>query len=154
MPTLETPEFTLALDDGWVQVIHDVTDRYVFDSPLRNASLTVTTEPMLTGEDELDAVAAKLVDHRIETHLTAARTHGWLFEMVDPVIVAQDWGRMVAYHGRLQAGGAFSYAGLVLPRGVVSLFVESETAPAEALSEMLNEVASGMDLGAGVHGQG
>ena len=146
MPTLETPEFALTLDDGWVPVINDVTDRHIFDSPLRHASLTVTTEPMLMGEGELDAVAGKLVDHRIETHLTAARTHGWLFEMVDPVIVPQDWGRMVAYHGRLQAGGAFSYVGLVLAKGVVSLFVESETATPEALDALLSEIADGMAL--------
>lgn len=146
MPTLETPEFALTLDDGWILVASDTTDRYVFESPLREVSLTITTEPMQTGEDELDAVARKLADHRIETHMTAARAHGWLFEMVDPVIVAQDWGRMVAYHGRLRAGGRFSYAGLVLPRGVVSLFLESETATDEALDTLLGEIASGMEL--------
>lgn len=146
MPTLETPEFTLTLDDGWVQVINDVTDRYVFESPLREASLTVSTEPMLTGEDELDAVARKLADHRVASHLSAAQTHGWLFEMIDPVILTQDWGRMVAYHGRLQAGGAFSFVGLVLNKGVVSLFAESDTASEESLDLLLSDVAGGMEL--------
>ncbi|MCE3289406.1 MAG: hypothetical protein K0R83_1418 [Caulobacter sp.] len=146
MPTLETPEFSLTLDDDWVQVINDTTDRYVFESPLRDTSLTISTDPMLTGPDELDAVARKLADHRIEHHLTAAQTHGWLFDMVDPVIVTQDWGRMVAYHGRLHAGGAFSFVGLVLARGVVSLFAESETASEQSLDAILGEVAAGMAL--------
>lgn len=146
MPTLETPEFTLTLGDDWAQVINDTTDRYVFDSPLRDVSLTISTEPMLTGPDELDAVARKLADHRIEIHLTAARTHGWLFDMVDPVIVTQDWGRMVAYHGRLHAGGAFSFVGLVLARGVVSLLAESETLSGDSLNVVLSEVAGGMEL--------
>ncbi len=101
---------------------------------------------MRTGIDELDAVAGKLVDHRIETHLTAARTHGWLFEMVEPVIAVQPWGRMVAYHGSLRAGGTFSYVGLVLATAVVSLFVESETATAQSLDALLAEVAAGMAL--------
>lgn len=146
MPTLETPEFTLTLDDDWVQVIADTTDRYVFESPLRDTSLTISTDPMLTGDDELDAVARKLADHRIETHLTAAQSHGWLFDMVDPVIVSQDWGRMVAYHGALRAGGAFSFVGLVMPAGVVSLFAESETASADSLDAILGEVAAGMEI--------
>lgn len=146
MPTLETPEFTLTLGDDWVQVINDTTDRYVFESPLRDASLTISTDPMPTGGDELDAVARKLADHRIESHLAAARTHGWLFDMVDPVIVGQDWGRMVAYHGRLHAGGAFSFVGLVLAKGVVSLFAESETASADTLDAILGEVAAGMEI--------
>lgn len=146
MPTLETPEFALTLGDDWAQVINDTTDRYVFDSPLRDVSLTISTEPMLTGPDELDAVARKLADHRIETHLTAARTHGWLFDMVDPVIVTQDWGRMVAYHGRLHAGGAFSFVGLVLAKGVVSLLAESDTLSGDSLNVVLSEVAGGMEL--------
>jgi hypothetical protein len=129
MQRLETPEFTLTLDDDWVRIISDTTDRHVFESALRDVSLTISTEPMLTAPVELDAVARKLADHRIESHLAAAQTHGWLFDMVDPVIVAQDWGRMVAYHGALRAGGAFSFVGLVLAKGVVSLFAESETAP-------------------------
>ena len=146
MSTLETPEFTLTLDDDWVRIISDTTDRYVFESSLRDVSLTISTEPMLTGPDELDAVARKLADHRIESHLSAARTHGWLFDMVDPVIVAQDWGRMVAYHGALRAGEAFSFVGLVLAAGVVSLFAESETASADSLDAILGEVAAGMEL--------
>lgn len=146
MSTLETPEFTLTLDDDWLRVIHDTTDRYVFESPLRDVSLTITTEPMPTGPDAFDAVARKLADHRIESHLTAAQTHGWLFDMVDPVIVTQDWGRMVAYHGALQAGGAFSFVGLVLARGVVSLFAESDTLSGESLDAILGEVAAGMEI--------
>lgn len=146
MSTLETPEFTLTLDDDWVRVVSDITDRQVFESPLRDASLTISTEPMLTGVDELDVVARKLADHRIETHLTAAETHGWLFDMVEPVIITQDWGRMVAYHGQLQAGGAFSYVGLVLATAVVSLFAESDTATAESLDAILAEVAAGMEI--------
>lgn len=101
---------------------------------------------MLTGPDELEAVAANLVDHRIETHLTAARSRGWLFEMVDPVIIAQDWGRMAAYHGRLRSGGTFGFVGLVLAKGVVSLFAESEGALVESLDALLAKVAAGMEL--------
>lgn len=146
MTTLETPEFRLTLDDDWVKVISDVTDRYVFESPLRDASLTINTEPMLNGEGELDDIARKLADHRIETHMNAARSHGWLFEIVEPVIVTQDWGRMVAYHGRLRMGGTFSYVGLVLTTGVVSLFAESDKASVESLDAILSEVAAGMEL--------
>ena len=146
MPKLETPEFALTLGDDWAQVINDTTDRYVFESPLRDASLTISTDPMLTGADDLDVVARRLADHRIESHLTAAQSHGWLFDMVEPVIVAQDWGRMVAYHGRLHAGGAFSFVGLVLAKGVVSLFAESDTASESSLDAILGEVAAGMEI--------
>lgn len=146
MTTLETPEFTLTLDDDWVRVESDTTDRYLFESPLRDVSLRISTEPMLNGLGELDDIARKLVDHRIDTHLTAARTHGWLFDMVDPVIIAQEWGRMVAYHGELQAGGAFSFVGLVLATGVISLFAESDTAAPQSLDAILAEVAAGMAL--------
>ncbi len=146
MPTLETPEFTLALEDDWVRIEGDLADRYLFEAPLRDASLRISTEPMLNSPDELDAIARKLADHRIETHLTAARTHGWLFDMVDPVIVEQPWGRMVAYHGQLHAGGAFSFVGLVLATGVVSLFAESDRASPESLDAILAEVAAGIAL--------
>ncbi len=35
MPKLDTPEFALNLEDDWVLVVGDTTDRYVFESPLR-----------------------------------------------------------------------------------------------------------------------
>jgi len=146
VPTLETAQFSLTLEEDWMEVAGDTPDRYVFECALHDASLTITVEPMLLEAAELDEVARKLADRRLETHLSAAQNHGWLFDMVDPVIIPQDWGRMVAYHGRLHAGGAFSYVGLTLPTGVVGLFVESDTATADALDALLGEVAGGMAL--------
>lgn len=152
MTTLETPEFVLTLEDDWIRLGSDVADRHLFESVLRDTSLTIVVEPMLTPGDDLQALARKLADHRIEGHLTAAQTHGWLFEMTEPQIIAREFGQVVSYEGRLLAGGRFAFTGLVLTTGVVNLLVESDTASQQALSEALSEVASGMEIEPGLHG--
>ncbi len=152
MPTLETPEFALTLEDDWIRHGSDVADRHLFESVLRDTSLTILVESMLTPGEDLEPVARKLAEHRIDGHLTAAQTHGWLFEMTEPQIIAREFGQVVSYEGRLLAGGRFAFTGLVLTTGVVSLLVESDTASRQALSETLMEVASGMEIEPSPHG--
>jgi|GEM_PF-3664989 len=152
MTTLATPEFALTLEDDWIRHGSDVADRHLFESVLRDTSLTILVEPMLTRGEDLEPVARKLADHRIEGHLTAAQTHGWLFEMTEPQIIAREFGQVVSYEGRLLAGGRFAFTGLVLTTGVVSLLVESDTASRQALSESLMEVASGLEIESSPHG--
>ncbi|MDB5469552.1 MAG: hypothetical protein JWR84_1112 [Caulobacter sp.] len=148
MPTqrLETTHFALDLADDWREVEADDPDRFIFESEARDTSLTISIVPMAEPFEALGQVARRFVESRIDAHLSGAQELGWLFEMTEPQIVARDFGQMVAYHGRLLAGGRFDFAGLVLPTGVISLFVESDTASEETLAATLSEVASGMEI--------
>lgn len=148
MPTLrlETSHFLLDLAADWQPVESDDPDRFIFESEARDTSLTLSIVRMEAPFERLEEIARNFVDFRIEAHLSGAQEHGWLFEMVEPQIVAREFGQVIAYYGHLLAGGRFNFTGLVLPTGVISIFVESDTASEEELSGTLSEVASGMEI--------
>lgn len=146
MPTLNTTHFLLSLADDWQAVESDDPDRYIFESESRDSSLTISILRMEAPFDQLPEIAERFVQFRIDAHYAGAQEHGWLFEMVEPQIVAREFGQVIAYYGHLTAGGRFSFTGLVLPTGVISIFVESDTASEEALSDTLSEVAGGMEI--------
>lgn len=148
MPTqkLETTHFVLDLAADWSPVETDDPDRYIFESETRDTSLTVSIVHMSEPFGALEQIARRFAESRIDAHFSGAQELGWLFEMTEPQIVARPFGQMVTYEGRLLAGGRFDFAGLVLPKGIVSIFVESDSASGQALSKTLSEVASGMEI--------
>lgn len=146
MPTLETTHFLLTLADDWQPVESDDPDRFIFESDRRDTSLTLSTMRMEAAFEDLPGIADSFVQSRIDAHYTNAQEHGWLFEMAEPQVFDREFGQVVVYHGRLMAGGQFGFTGLVLPTGVISIFVESDTASEHALSETLSEIAGGMEI--------
>ena len=146
MPTLDTTHFLLTLADDWHPVDSDDPDRFFFESVLRDASLTLSILRMETAAEDLPDIAERFAQSRVDTHYAAAQQHGWLFEMTQPEIVSTAFGQVIAYHGHLLAGGRFGFTGLVLPNGIVSIFLESDTASEEALEATLSEIAGGMEI--------
>jgi hypothetical protein len=91
-----------------------------------------------------------MVEFRLQAENRAAQSFNLKMTIAEPVVVAIAGGHAVAYYGSDNSGRQFRYSGVVTPKWITSVFVESRSRSEAQLKLILDELLEKLKI-AGAH---
>jgi len=87
-----------------------------------------------------------MVEFRLAGEEDVAKNFNVKMTIAEPMVLQRPWGHAIAYYGSDSSGRHFSYAGAVIPKAVISIYVESPTASEHDLKVILDELLSSLEF--------